>query len=674
MRALKRAKTTLGAPSRYNPGTLAAKYLGGSVGTYPSSSLVRFGDFDLDLRTGELRRDGVSLNLPPQPAKILILLVERAGEVITRSELAEEVWGDDTFVNFDQGLNFAVRQIRAALRDDSETPRYIETLPKRGYRFIAAVNRDEAAAVVAPFVAAASQPPRKPAWRVSFALIGVAAIGLVSVFAWTHFRSRRFGSDQIKSLAVLPLHNLSRDPEQEYFSDGMTDELITELAKVSTLTVISHTSVERYKQTKKTLRDIAQELGVDAVVEGTIMRSGDRVRITAQLIDARSDKHLWAESYERDLGRSEGHSYEGTVVDLIRLQSEVAGSITDEIAESLKQQANLLHTAPQAAASPEAYDLYLRGLYFSGRLSPDNLQKAFGYFNQAIEKDRGFAPAYAGLAEAYGWAAGLSFLPTQVAMQKSEVAATKALELDPNSGMAHHAMAWVKYARYWDFPGAEREFNRAIELNRNSVTAHLWYGMYLAQRQRTSASWSEMQHAKQLDPFSSIVNSLALTPLLTSHQYDRLIEEATLGLKADPNDGVLNWLLTSAFEQKGDLANAIDQQEKQAIVFGEDAQRAKKQFAALRQEFSAQGDRAYWLDRQKVLASSPWTDPYDTAVVQARLGNNPAMLDNLGKAYQQRSAELLYWMQTQPAFDRFRADSRFQDFVRRIGLINQVAP
>jgi TolB-like protein/DNA-binding winged helix-turn-helix (wHTH) protein len=640
------------------------------VGTYPSSSsLVRFGDFELDLRTGELRRDGVSLNLPAQPAKVLVVLVERAGEVVTRSELSGQVWGDDTFVNFDQGLNFAVRQIRAALKDDSDTPRFIETLPKRGYRFIAAVNKDEATAVAAPPAAQTTQQPPKPGWRLPVALVAVMAVGLGLVFAWNQVRTRRSDAHQIKSLAVLPLHNLSRDPEQEYFSDGMTDELITELANVSSLTVISHTSVERYKETKKTLGDIAKELEVDAVVEGTIMRSGDRVRITAQLIDARSDKHLWAESYERDLGRSGGHSYEGTVVDLIRLQSEVARSITDEIAQSLKQQENVTLRASPGPVAPEAYDLYLRGLYFSGRLSPDNLQKAFGYFNQAIEKDRSFAPAYAGLAEAYGWAAGLSLLPTQVAMQKSEVAATKALELDPNSGMAHHAMAWVKYARYWDLSGAEQEFKRAIQLNGNSVTAHVWYGMYLAQRQRTAESLSEMQRAKQLDPFSSIVNSLAMTPLLTSHQYDRLIEEASLGLKADPNDGVLNWFLTSAYEQKGDLAEAIEQQEKQAVVFGENPARAKAESAAMRREFVAQGERGYWLGRQKSLAATPWTDPFDTAVVQARLGESEAMFASLDKAYQQRSAELLYWMQSQPAFERFHADSRFQNFVRHAGLV-----
>jgi Flp pilus assembly protein TadD len=300
------------------------------------------------------------------------------------------------------------------------------------------------------------------------------------------------------------------------------------------------------------------------------------------------------------------------------------------------------------------------------------LQKAFVYFNQAIEKDRNFAPAYAGLAEAYGWAAGLYFLPPQVALQKSEVAATKALELDPNSGMAHHAMAWVKYARYWDFPGAEREFQRAIKLNPNNVTAHVWYGMYLAQRQHTGESRSEMQRAKQLDPFSSIVNSLAMTPLLTSHQYDRLIEEAGLGLKTDPNDGLLNWFLTSAYEQKGDLAKAIDQQEKQTIALGEDPQRAKTEFAALRQEFARQGARAYWLSREKSLATTAWADPFDIAVVQARLGESDAMFGNLDKAYQQRSAGLLYWEQTQSAFDSFRVDSRFQDFVRRTGLVNEV--
>ena len=639
------------------------------MATYPSSSLVRFDDFELDLRTGELRRDGVSLNLPAQPAKILVLLVGRAGEVVSRSELAEQVWGGDTFVNFDQGLNFAVRQIRAALGDDSDTPRFIETLPKRGYRFIASVDKSDTSAVLAPVAAQASRQHHKAAWRIPVALIALVAIVLSLLLVWSQLRAQRLGgTHRIESLAVLPLHNLSRDPEQEYFSDGMTDELITELAKVSTLRVISHTSVERYKQTKRTLRDIAQELGVDAVVEGTIMRSGDRVRITAQLIDARSDKHLWAESYERELGHSEGRSYEGNVVDLIRLQSEVARSITDEIAESLKPNANA-QLNPDRAVTPEAYDLYLRGLYFSGRLSPDNLQKAFGYFNQAIEKDRSFAPAYAGLAESYGWAAGLYFLPPQVALQKSEVAATKALEIDPNSGMAHHAMAWVKYARYWDFPGAEREFQRAIELNRNNVTAHVWYGMYLAQRQRTAESWSEMQRAKQLDPFSSIVNSLAMTPLLTSHQYDRLIEEASLGLKTDPNDGVLNWLLTSAYEQKGNLADAIDQQEKQAVAYGEEPQRAKKEFSALRQEFSAKGERAYWLSRQKSLAATAWTDPFDIAVVEARLGESDAMFANLDKAYQQRSAALLYWEQTQPAFDRFRTDSRFQNFARHAGLV-----
>ncbi|MGH9517827.1 MAG: winged helix-turn-helix domain-containing tetratricopeptide repeat protein [Terriglobales bacterium] len=642
---------------------------GGFVVTHLSSCLVRFGDFDLDLRTGELRRHGVSLNLPAQPAKILVALVGRAGEVVTRSELAEQVWGEDTFVNFDQGLNFAVRQIRAALGDDSDTPRFIETLPKRGYRFIAAVNKSDISPVLSPAAAQSSAPPGKTAGRIPVYLVALAAVGLSLAFIWSQLRERRLSgrADRIQSLAVLPLHNLSRDPEQEYFSDGMTDELITELAKLSTLRVISHTSVERYKQTKRTLRDIAQELGVDAIVEGTVMRSGDRVRITAQLIDARSDKHLWAESYERDLGHSEGRSYEGSVVDLIRLQSEVARSITDEIAESLKADANA-HVNSHRDVTPEAYDLYLRGLYFSGRLSPDNLQKAFGYFNQAIEKDRSFAPAYAGLAESYGWAAGLGFLPAQTALQKSEVAATKALEIDPNSGMGHHAMAWVKYARYWDFPGAEREFQRAIQLNRNNVTAHVWYGMYLAQRQRTGESWSEMQRAKQLDPFSSIVNSLSMTPLLTSHQYDRLIEEASLGLKTDPNDGLLNWFLTTAFEQKGDLPKAIDQGEKQAVAFGEDPQRAKKEFADMRREFSAQGARAYWLSRQKSLAATAWTDPFDMAVVDARLGESEAMFASLDKAYQQRSASLLYWEQTQPAFDRFRTDSRLQNFVRRTGL------
>ncbi len=495
------------------------------------------------------------------------------------------------------------------------------------------------------------------AWKIAL-LAGVLVLGLSLLWTWNpgdirHGLRRGLATGQIKSLAVLPLENVSGNAEQEYFADGMTDELITELARLGEVRVISRTSVMPFKATRKSLPEIASALHVDAVVEGSVLRDGNRVRITAQLVDASTDRHLWAQSYE------------GNVADVIRLQNDVARSVANEIKAQLRPDEKARLNAPQRDVTPEAYDAYLKGLYFSAKLTPDTLQKAFAYFNLAIEKDPTFAPAYAGLAESYGWAAGLSILPYQDALPKMEVAAGKALEIDPNLGMAHHALAWVKYARYWDFPSADREFQRAIELSPNNATAHLWYGMYLAEQAHPDESFVEMRRAKELDPFSSIMN-LTMTPLLTSRQYDRLIEEITPMLKTDPSDGLLNWFLTSAYERKGDLARAIDAQERQAIAFGADPRIAKRESAALRREFSNQGARGYWLSRQKALASSSSTDPYDMAVVQARLGETDAMFGSLEKAYQQHSVPLLYWLKTEPAFDHSRLDPRFQDLVRRI--------
>jgi eukaryotic-like serine/threonine-protein kinase len=495
------------------------------------------------------------------------------------------------------------------------------------------------------------------AWKIAL-LAGILVLGLSLLWIWNpgdirHGLRRGPATGQIKSLAVLPLENVSSNAEQEYFADGMTDELITELARLGEVRVISRTSVMPFKATRKSLPEIASALHVDAVLEGSVLRDGNRVRITAQLVDASTDHHLWAQSYE------------GTVADVIRLQNDVARSVANEIKTQLRPDEKARLNATQRDVTPEAYDAYLKGLYFSAKLTPDTLQKAVAYFNLAIEKDPTFAPAYAGLAETYGWAAGLSLLSYQDALPKSEVAAVKALEIDPNLGMAHHALAWVKYARDWDFPSADREFQRAIELNPNNATAHLWYGMYLAQRGHPDESFAEMRRAKELDPLSSIMN-LTMTPLLTSHQYDRLIEEITPMLKTDPSDGVLNWLLTSAYERKGDLARAIDAQEKEAIAFGADPQIAKRESEALRLEFSNQGARGYWLSRQKALASSSSTDPYDMAVVQARLGETDSMFGSLEKAYKQRSVALLYWLRGEPAFDRSRLDPRFQDLVRRI--------
>jgi TolB-like protein/DNA-binding winged helix-turn-helix (wHTH) protein len=622
-----------------------------------TSQEIRFSDYVLDLRTGELRRNGTILRLQPQPAKILTILASRAGEVVTRQELAQKVWGSETYVDFEHGLNYAIRQIRRVLEDDAEEPRYLETVPKCGYRFIAAVTD---ATESRSTTQSTGSPLARRHSRFRLVLIGTAAVTLVlAVFALARgWLWKQAGSPRIGALAVLPLHNLSTDPEQEYFSDGMTDELITDLAKSNGLRVISHTSVERFKGTKRSLPDIARELDVDAVVEGTVMRSGERVRITAQLIDGHSDRHLWADSYERDIR------------DVLALQNDVARDIASEVAIKLMpSQQERLWTSQRVI--PQAHEAYLKGLYNASRLTPEGLQRGIEYFDQAIQIDAGYASAYAGKAEAYGWAAGLSIRPPQEVLPKARTAATKALELDETLSQAHHSLAWVDYALDWDFTAAEAQFKRAIELNANDVTAHLWYGMFLAQRGRIEESLAEMKRAQELDPLSLMVNALAATPLLESGQYDAAIAQANKVLAMDPSNGVGHWVLVTAFERKGDLPRPMDEMEKEEILWGQSAEAVARQTAPLRNAYANRGAKGFWQSRLDSLNAESLhghVDSYQLAVVLARVGEKDRVFALLQQSYAGRSTELLYWLQGEPAFDSMRNDPRFQDLLRRIGV------
>lgn len=501
-------------------------------------------------------------------------------------------------------------------------------------------------------------PPR------ALSMVGLAAVAIGLLWLWNpgNVRNRLSSGSSggsIRSLAVLPLENVSGKAEQDYFADGMTDELITGLASLNDVRVISRTSVMQFRATREPLSKIGSMLHVDAVVEGSVLRDGNRVRITTRLVNVESDRQLWA------------HSYEGEVGDAIGLQREIALSVSDEIKGKISPESRERLNAPQRPVPAEAYDAYLQGLYYAAKLTPGDLQKAFGYFNEATQRDPTLGVAYAGLAEAYSWAAGLNVMPPQEALEKVKVAADKALAIDPNLGTAHHSLAWVKYAHDWDFPGAENEFHRAIELNPNNATAQLWYGMYLAQRGRSDESLAAMRRAKSLDPFSPIVNSLAMTPLLTSHQYEKLIEEASAALKSNPNDGVLHWLLGQAYAQMGDITKAIDEQENQAVLYGEAPEKAKEDFAAVRRDYAKRGERAYWQSREKTMAADAGADAYTMAVIQSKLGETDAMFASLEKAYQERSTEMLYWAQSEPAFDRFRADPRFRDLMPPIGLASQ---
>jgi serine/threonine protein kinase/tetratricopeptide (TPR) repeat protein len=462
---------------------------------------------------------------------------------------------------------------------------------------------------------------------------------------------------RIGSLAVLPLENLSRDPEQEYFAEGMTDELITDLAKIGAIRVISRTSVMQYKGTQKSIGQIAKELGVDAVIEGTVLRSGNRIRITAQLVAAPTERHIWAESYERDLS------------DVLLLQNEVARTIAQQIRVQLtpQQQAQFATNRP---LQPEAHEAFLKGKYFANRLSPDGMDKAIHYFNEAINADPTYGLAYAEMAETYCWATGFQLLPAQEGLAKAKSAALHAIEIDATLGEAHNALAWVKYVHDWDFPGAEEEFKRAINLSPGNANVHLWYGNYLAQAGRFDESITEMNTARSLDPLSPVLGSLAATPLLGSRQYDKAIEQLHKVQELDANSPVTHIFLQQAYERKGDFASAINEWRQMALGFGEKPEIVNARAEKLRRELTEGGERGYWQTQLEFLKEDSKQSPadnYSLALLYARVGDQNRTFQSLEKAFQEHSQDLTLWLLTEPAFDSIRTDPRFQDLLRRMG-------
>ncbi len=483
--------------------------------------LLRFGPFRLDLQACELRKGETLLHLAPQPCKVLALLASRPHKVFTRQEIQQEIWHGETFVDFEQGLNVAVRQIRAALCDDAETPRYIETLPRRGYRFIAEVDGQPAAVASAPLAPPEALRPssfRRPlALAVSLALVVVAA-----VLVWRMGRiPRRTPLTHIQSLAVLPLENLSHDPEQEYFADGMTDELITDLAKIHALRVISRNSMMQYKGKHKPTPQIARELNVDALVEGTVMRSGDRVRITAQLIEAPNDRHLWAETYEGDLRN------------ILALQGEVAAAIAKEVKLKLSAQEEI-HLANARPVNPEAHEAYLRGQYrlhgmaaeATDTLKSQSIEKAIDYFQQALNRDPNDALAYSGLADAYSDLSTQYRAPLEV-MPKAKAAAIRAIELDDTLAEAHVSLGYVALTFDWDWVRAEHEFRRALELNPSLPRAHAGYAEYLLFKLgRADEAIQELQRAYAVDPLLPIAHGDLAWLSFLARRYKESIDTA----------------------------------------------------------------------------------------------------------------------------------------------------
>jgi len=616
--------------------------------------VLRFDSFELDLHAGELRKRGVKLRLQGQPIQVLGILLQSAGSLVTREELRSRLWPADTFVDFDHSLHNSIGRIREVLGDSAEMPRYIETLPRRGYRFIAPVE------VQAPAVggengnktteAVASAPRSKRSAGLILTIIFCGAILFAGWSAWQHSYAK--STVPIHSIAVLPLQNLSADAAQEYFADGMTDQLITELAKVGGLRVTSRTSVMRYKGTKKALPEIARELNVDAIVEGSVIHSGQRVRVTAQLLRAPTDQHLWAETYDRDVG------------DILRLQGEVANAIAQQVrAQLAPTQQSQAH-----AVNPGAYDAYLRGrLYFVNEFTkPDSLKKAQAYFEESIQKDPAFALAYAGLADTYVYMAFAGALPKDQAYRSAKEALGKALELDDSIGEAHDTLGVLSSEFDWDWGAADREFNRAIALAPSYSCAHEDRASFLALMGRRGEALAEITKIDQLDFGFSAAYSESAT-YYELRDYPALIEASRRGLLLDPKDASHHYTLGVGYEGTGKLAEAISEYQKAVELTAGDADST----AALAHAFVVIGRRA---EAEKILhdleqkSKSAQVSPYLMATVFAILGDKDRAFEFLEKAYQERSLDMPEELKADLRIDNLRSDPRFEALVHRVGL------
>jgi len=600
-----------------------------------------------------------------QPMKLLQILLEHPRKVVTREELRSRVWPNESFGDFDQALNIAIGKLRSALGDSAENPRFIETLPKRGYRFIADVSvLDADAHPKMPESVAGDPPTPEPGRTLQGAglavaakrrlwLIALAFVLSLSILSVWLFRSRGPAPAGIRSLAVLPLENLSGDASQSYFADGMTDELITDLAQISALRVISRTSVMAYKGARKPLPQIARELNVDAVVEGTVLRSGDQVRITAQLIEASTDKHLWSQSYE------------GEVRDTLALQSRVASAIADQIRINLtpREQAALKNVK---VVNPEAYESYLKGRYFWNKRTADGLKAALAYFGQAIEEDPNYAKAYSGLADTYALLGDWQYavMTPKEAFPEAKAAAIHALELDNTLGEAHNSLAFVLDGFDWDLDAGGKEFQRAIELNPGYATAHHWYAWHLALLGRFDEAITEMRKAENLDPLSLIINADLAELLGLAHSYDDSIRQSLKTIEMDPNFALAHNQLAQAYLQKHMYAEAVAELQK-AVELSRDSPTC---IANLARAYVASGkpsEAVKLLNILKKRSTTGYSNASEIAMIYASLGNTDQAMNWLEKGFEERfnPGVLL-----RPGFDPLRSDPRFQNLLRRIGL------
>lgn len=614
-----------------------------------------FGEFELDSSRFELCRHDRPQKLERIPLELLILLVERDGQVVSRQEIIARLWGKDVFVDTEHGINTAIRKIRSALREDVEKPRFIQTVSGKGYRFVGEkngkisllqpsqeVNNLDPVHEITP-----AAPVRERRWwplaaaALALCIIAGAVLGL----NLGGIRDRIFTKHQIgpiHSIAVLPLENLSGDPGEDYFADGMTDELITALVKNHSLRVVSRTSTMQYKGVNRPLPDIARELGVDGILEGSVERSATSVHMTVQLIYAPSDAHVWAESYDRDTNEA------------FLLPEELSQTIATQVKAAVSP------PGPQRYISPEAHDDYLRGRYSSQHADFD---KSREYFKKAIQLQPDYAAAWAGYSDSYGGGAVDSRLPPQAAFAESEKAARKALELDDSLAEAHTSMAGCYLFSYWDWARAEAESRRSIELDPNYAWGHLLLSLVLSATNRDQEALEEAKRFLEVDPFS--MPGTVGRGYIYMRQYDAAINDLRARADVQPQDAGIEGMLSEAYRYKGMDKEAAQHEEKMYLLWGN-----KKAAEAIRHAFERGGDKAvqeWTLSADLDWARKKYLSPFDLASVYARLGRKEETLRTLEDAYRERSPWLVL-LQKEPDFKFLHSDEHYRALVKKIGL------
>jgi len=572
---------------------------------------------ELDLGRYELRVEGNVVQLERIPMQLLILLVENHDKLVSREAIVERLWGRDVFLDTERGINTAIRKVRLALCDDSEKPRFLQTVVGKGYRFVGPVS-----------------------------VLNHAAAGIES----SSTRST------IRSIAVLPLRNLSAASNDEYFVDGMTDELITCIARTCSLRVTSYTSVMRYKGSNRSLPQIARELEVDAVVEGSVMRSGDEVRITAQLIYAPRDEHLWAEDYQRPLR------------DILGLQREVAVEIAHQVRAAMLSPAR--ETVPAGMVDPTAYDFYLRGRSYWNQRSEGGMHKAVEQFNKAIEIDPGYGSAWSGMADCYTTLGYLGYTSPLDAFPRAYRAATRALARDPTLSEAHASLAYYNLYHAWDWAAAEREFEIAIELNPNYAMAHDWYSYFLLAMRRTDEAWEKITRARELDPLSVLIGNDVGYNLYYQGNYDAAISQLRSTLEISPDFYLARLWLGRSYQQKGMFAEAIKEFEKADEALPD-------WIVTVAATGNAYGEWGKRLEAERILqrldrlSRQKFVTHYGVALVHSALGDNDRAFEWLNRGYEGRS-HWLVWLGRDPRWKQIRPDPRFAELMKRVGLPDSV--